>query len=110
RRFRATLFRAAPGIHKENDMTLLDLLILLLIAGICGSVGQAISGYSRGGCLVAIALGFIGALIGLWLARQLGLPELFAVNIGGTRFPIIWSIIGSTLFVAVISLISRSRA
>ncbi len=91
-------------------MTLLDLLILLLIAGICGSVGQAISGYSRGGCLVAIALGFIGALIGLWLARQLGLPELFTVDIGGTRFPIIWSIIGSALFVAVISFISRSRA
>ena len=91
-------------------MTLLDLLILLLIAGICGSVGQAISGYSRGGCLVGIALGFIGALIGLWLARQLGLPELFTVDIGGTRFPIIWSIIGSALFVAVISFISRSRA
>ena len=98
------------GDSKENDMTLLDLLILLLIAGICGSVGQAISGYSRGGCLVAIALGFIGALIGLWLARQLGLPELFTVDIGGTRFPIIWSIIGSALFVAVISFISRSRA
>jgi len=95
---------------KEINMTLLDLLILLLIAGICGSVGQAISGYSRGGCLVAIALGFIGALIGLWLARQLGLPELFTVDIGGTRFPIIWSIIGSALFVAVISFISRSRA
>jgi len=95
---------------KENAMTLLDLLILLLIAGICGSLGQAISGYSRGGCLVAIALGFIGALIGLWLARQLGLPELFTVDIGGTRFPIIWSIIGSALFVAVISFISRSRA
>jgi len=91
-------------------MTLLDLLILLLIAGICGSVGQAISGYSRGGCLVAIALGFIGALIGLWLARQLGLPELFTVVIGGTKFPILWSIIGSALFVAVISFISRSRA
>ncbi len=91
-------------------MTLLDLLILLLIAGICGSLGQAISGYSRGGCLVAIALGFIGALIGLRLARQLGLPELFTVDIGGTRFPIIWSIIGSALFVAVISFISRSRA
>src|SRR5882762_697935 len=95
---------------KENDMTLLDLLILLLIAGICGSLGQAISGYSRGGCLVAIALGFIGALIGLWLARQLGLPELFTVVIGGTKFPILWSIIGSALFVAVISFISRSRA
>lgn len=91
-------------------MTLIDLLVLLLVAGLCGSLGQAISGYSRGGCLVAIALGFIGALIGMWLARSLGLPELFAVNIGGTKFPIIWSIIGSALFVAVISLISRSRA
>ncbi|OLE51185.1 MAG: hypothetical protein AUG51_24420 [Acidobacteria bacterium 13_1_20CM_3_53_8] len=90
-------------------MTLIDLLLLLLVAGVCGSLGQAISGYSRGGCLVAIALGFIGALIGMWLARVLGLPELFVFPIGGTRFPIIWSIIGSALFVAVISLISRSR-
>lgn len=90
-------------------MTLLDLLLLLLIAGICGSLGQAIAGYSRGGCLVSIALGFIGALIGMWLARLLGLPELIPVVIGGTRFPIVWSIIGSTLFVAVITLITRSR-
>jgi uncharacterized membrane protein YeaQ/YmgE (transglycosylase-associated protein family) len=91
-------------------MTLIDLLILLLVAGLCGALGQAISGYSRGGCLVSIALGFIGALIGMWIARQMGLPELFAINIGGTRFPIIWSIIGSALFVAIISLISRRRA
>src|SRR5262245_19469378 len=41
-------------------MTLLDFLILLLVAGICGAVGQAIVGYSRGGCLASIALGFIG--------------------------------------------------
>lgn len=90
-------------------MSLIDLLILLLVAGLCGSLGQAISGYSRGGCLVAIALGFIGAIIGLWLARQLHLPELFPVNIGGKSFPIIWSIIGSALFVAVISLLTRRR-
>ena len=90
-------------------MSLIDLLILLLVAGICGSLGQAISGYSRGGCLVSIALGFIGAVIGLWLARQFQLPELFAVNIGGTKFPIIWSIIGATIFVAIIGLISRRR-
>ncbi len=88
-------------------MTLLDLLILLLIAGICGSLGQAISGFSRGGCLVSIALGFIGAVLGMWLARELGLPELFAVRIGDTTFPIVWSIIGSALFVAVLSLLTR---
>ncbi|HEX8708209.1 MAG TPA: GlsB/YeaQ/YmgE family stress response membrane protein [Pyrinomonadaceae bacterium] len=87
-----------------------DFLILLLVAGVCGSLGQAIVGYSRGGCLVSIALGFIGAIIGIWLARALQLPELFAFDIAGRRFPIIWSIIGSALFVAVISLLTRRRA
>jgi uncharacterized membrane protein YeaQ/YmgE (transglycosylase-associated protein family) len=88
-------------------MTLLSLLVLLLVAGICGAIGQAIAGYSRGGCLVAIALGFIGALLGMWVSRALGVGEMFAVNIGGQQFPIIWSIIGSALFVAVISLFTR---
>jgi uncharacterized membrane protein YeaQ/YmgE (transglycosylase-associated protein family) len=88
-------------------MTLLDLIVLLIIAGLCGSLGQAISGYSRGGCLVSIALGFVGALLGMWLARNLGLPELFSVQIGTTSFPIIWSIIGAALFVAIISLLTR---
>jgi uncharacterized membrane protein YeaQ/YmgE (transglycosylase-associated protein family) len=90
-------------------MTILDVIVLLIIAGICGALGQAITGFTRGGCLVSIALGFVGALLGMWLARQLGLPELFAIQIGTTNFPIIWSIIGSALFVAVIALISRSR-
>jgi uncharacterized membrane protein YeaQ/YmgE (transglycosylase-associated protein family) len=90
-------------------MTILDLILLLLVAGICGSLGQAISGYSRGGCLVSIALGFVGAILGLWLARKMGLSELFAVQIGNTSFPIIWSIIGSALFVAVITLLTRRR-
>ena len=90
-------------------MTLLDLIILLVIAGICGSLGQAITGFTRGGCLVSIALGFVGALLGMWLSRQLALPELFAMQIGATSFPIVWSIIGSALFVAVIALLTRRR-
>jgi uncharacterized membrane protein YeaQ/YmgE (transglycosylase-associated protein family) len=88
-------------------MTILDVIVLLLIAGVCGAIGQAISGFSRGGCLVSIALGFIGAVLGMWLSRQLGLPELFSVHIGSTNFPIVWSIIGSALFVAIISLLTR---
>jgi len=90
-------------------MTLIDLLLLLLVAGVCGAIGQAISGFSRGGCLVSIALGFVGALLGVWLARQMGMAELYTVRIGGQTFPVVWSIIGSALFVAVIGLISRSR-
>lgn len=91
-------------------MTLLEFLVLLVVAGLCGSLGQAIAGFSRGGCLVSIALGFIGALLGSWLAGLLNLPELFSIKIDGRPFPVIWSIIGSALFVAILSLISaRSR-
>lgn len=90
-------------------MTLLDLVVLLIIAGLCGALGQAITGFSRGGCLVSIALGFIGAIVGMWLQRQMGLPEPFPVRIGTTTFPIVWSVIGSALFVAVITLLTRRR-
>ncbi len=87
-------------------MTVLDFVILLVVAGVCGALGQAIVGYSRGGCLASIAVGFIGALLGAWIARSLGLPEMINVVIGDQPFPIIWSILGSALFVAVIALIT----
>jgi uncharacterized membrane protein YeaQ/YmgE (transglycosylase-associated protein family) len=90
-------------------MSVIDFLVLLAVAGICGALGQAISGYSRGGCVASIAIGFIGAVIGVWLARKLDLPEIFALNLGTTRFPIIWSIIGSALFVALIGLLSTPK-
>ena len=90
-------------------MGVFSFLVLLVIAGICGSLGQAIGGYSRGGCLVAIVLGFIGAIIGMALARALNLPEIFTINLDGMNFPVIWSVIGSALFVAVIGLLTRGR-
>jgi len=87
-------------------MTLVDLLILLLVAAVCGSVGQSLVGFSRGGCLTAIVLGFIGALFGFWLKNLAGLPEPLMLQIGGSNFPVLWSIIGSALFVAILSLLS----
>jgi uncharacterized membrane protein YeaQ/YmgE (transglycosylase-associated protein family) len=90
-------------------MTLVDLLLLLLVAGIIGSIGQAIVGFERGGCLVSIGVGFIGALLGAWLGRQLGAGDLFVLEVGGTSFPVVWSIIGAAVFVAIIRLISRGR-
>ena len=90
-------------------LSLTQLVVLLIIAGICGSIGRAIVGYSHGGCLASIALGFIGALLGLWIKKLVGLPELFAVQVGGEQFPIIWSIIGAAIFVAILSLLTRRR-
>lgn len=88
-------------------MSLLEFVILLVIAAICGGIGQAIAGYSPGGLVVTIIVGFVGALLGLWIARSIGLPEWFVIDVGGQPFPIIWSIIGSALLAALASLFAR---
>lgn len=90
-------------------MSLLDIIILLVVAGIAGGIGKALSGFSRGGCFLSVVVGFIGALIGTWLARELKLPEIFVLNIGTTRFPVIWAIIGAGLFTAVLGLITSKK-
>ena len=90
-------------------MSLLDLLVLLLIAGIVGTLGQGLAGYSVGGCLTSIVVGFIGALLGNWLSRGLGLPEILTIQVGTTPFPIIWSTIGVALFVLVLALALLQR-
>jgi uncharacterized membrane protein YeaQ/YmgE (transglycosylase-associated protein family) len=88
-------------------MTLMGVLILLLIAAVAGAIGQAIAGYSLGGCLVSSAVGLIGALVGGWIAGATGLPELFVIQIGTWPFPVVWAIIGATLFSLLVGVISR---
>jgi uncharacterized membrane protein YeaQ/YmgE (transglycosylase-associated protein family) len=88
-------------------MTPLEFVILLVVAAVCGAIGAALSGSSSGGLIVAVALGFIGALVGMLLARWTQLPELFMLEIGEVRFPIIWSIIGATVFSLVVGLFQR---
>jgi uncharacterized membrane protein YeaQ/YmgE (transglycosylase-associated protein family) len=87
-------------------MTIVEFLILLLVAAICGAIAKAIVGFSRGGLLVAIAVGFIGALLGMWLQRATGAPEIFLLQVGDTQFPIVWSIIGGVVFTAIVSLLT----
>ena len=68
-------------------LTVPGLIVLIVIAAICGAVGKALAGGARGGLLVSVALGFIGALF-------------------GQTFPILWSIIGAAVFVALLHLVS----
>jgi uncharacterized membrane protein YeaQ/YmgE (transglycosylase-associated protein family) len=88
-------------------MSITELIILLIIAAICGAVGQSLAGFDLGGCFVSIIVGFIGAYIGLWIAGKFGLPEIFAINVGGKTFPIVWAVIGSAVFTLIIGLIRR---
>jgi uncharacterized membrane protein YeaQ/YmgE (transglycosylase-associated protein family) len=89
-------------------MTLIELALLLLIAAIAGALGQSLSGYSVGGCLMSVVVGFIGAFLGLWLARSMGLPEPFPVTVGGRTVPVLWAIVGSALFSGLLGVLSRA--
>jgi len=90
-------------------MSVVGFLILLLIAAVCGFIGQAISGRGSGGFLFAIVIGFVGAFIGSWLAGALNLPELLPVNIEGRSFPVVWSIVGAALLSLIFGAYHRRR-
>ena len=87
-------------------MSIIEFLLLLLIAGITGSIGQSLTGFSRRGCFLSIVVGFIGALLGTWIARELDLNEIFLINIGDIAFPVVWAIIGAAIFTGILSLLS----
>ncbi|HEY3819860.1 MAG TPA: GlsB/YeaQ/YmgE family stress response membrane protein [Polyangiaceae bacterium] len=90
-------------------MTVVELIVYLVIAGICGAVARAIAGGTGGGFIVSVLLGFLGAFLGAWIARLTHLPELLLVDIGGHPFPIVWSIIGGIVLVAIAHALIRPR-
>ncbi len=78
-----------------------EFLVLAVIASIAGSIGASIAGRKGLGCLTSLALGFIGGLLGQWLARKLDLPLLWTFG----DFPVIWAVIGAAIFVALLNLV-----
>ncbi len=67
-------------------MNILGFFILLLVAAICGSIGSGLAGANKQGCFTNIILGFIGALIGTFLSRELGVRDFLYFH----RIPVIW--------------------
>ncbi len=90
-------------------MTLPELLLLMLIAALVGAIGRRIAGGTRGGLLVSIVVGFVGAVLGPWIAHQLHLAEPLVLRVDKHVFGILWSIIGAALFVALVHAASGRR-
>ena len=86
-------------------MTLIELVVFLIIAGIVGSIAEFVVGFGRGGFLVAIIVGLAGALIGTWLAHQFHLPVILPIRVGTQTIEVVWSILGSLVLVAFLSLL-----
>lgn len=88
-------------------MTVLEFVIFLLVGAICAAIARSILGV-RTGLLGAIVIGWLGAFVGTYIARKVGMPELFVLRIGTGVVPIVWTIVGSFVLVAIVGLLRRA--
>jgi uncharacterized membrane protein YeaQ/YmgE (transglycosylase-associated protein family) len=88
-----------------TEFSIIEILVWLIVAAICGAIGELLVGYSPGGLVGSIAVGLIGALVGSWLARALDLPSFITFTYEGITIEVLWTIIGAALFVGILSLL-----
>lgn len=91
-------------------MNIGEIIVYLVIALLCGLVGQMLAGRSVGGYVVTTVVGLVGALLGGYVARSIGAPEPFLVEVGGKSIPIIWAILGAGAVTLVVAWVQRGRS
>jgi uncharacterized membrane protein YeaQ/YmgE (transglycosylase-associated protein family) len=84
-------------------MDILTWLIVGLIAGVLASLVMGGTGY---GLIGDIVIGIVGAFVGGWLFRMLGV----AVPLGGMAGTILVAFIGAVVLLFIIRLIRRGSA
>jgi uncharacterized membrane protein YeaQ/YmgE (transglycosylase-associated protein family) len=89
------------------EFSLIEVLVWAVVALICAAIAEAIIGYSPGGLFASIAIGLVGAFVGSWVARNIGLPPLLTFTFGDVRIELLWTILGATLLVGTLALLRR---
>lgn len=84
-----------------------DFIMIALVAIVCGSIAQLTSSYSRGGWIVNWGIAFFGALAGVVISRELSAPVIYDVQYRSVDFPIVYSLVGSALFVAALGFLVK---
>jgi uncharacterized membrane protein YeaQ/YmgE (transglycosylase-associated protein family) len=88
-------------------MSLLELILYLVVAGVCGAIARAVVGGTGRGFILSVLVGFAGAFVGTWLARMFHLPVIFAIAVEGHPFPIVWAILGGIVLVGIAHMLMR---
>lgn len=91
-------------------MDLLQLSILLVIAGICAAIAQWVVGFSPGGFMISIIVGVVGAYLGTSLANFLHVPLILPIHVGRVSFDLLWAVLGSLLLLLLLYLIRYGSA
>lgn len=85
---------------------MLDLLFWMIVGGLAGWLASLVAGTSeRMGCLLNIVVGVLGAVIGGWIFRKLGLSPPG----GKVLSAIVTSFVGAVVFLLVLRLVSGRR-
>jgi uncharacterized membrane protein YeaQ/YmgE (transglycosylase-associated protein family) len=88
----------------------MDFIFLLIVAAILGGIGARLAGQDNNGCFMSIILGLIGAMLGRAASENFGIGDIWTISLGGTSVPVLSTIVGSALFVALLNLLSgKSR-
>jgi uncharacterized membrane protein YeaQ/YmgE (transglycosylase-associated protein family) len=84
---------------------LLQLAILLVIAGICAAIAQWVVGFSPGGFMISIIVGVVGAYLGTSLANLLPIAPILPIYVGTVSFDLLWAVLGSLVLLLLLYLI-----
>ena len=90
--------------------SIVDLVVILIVAGVCGALAQIVFGFRRTNFLIAVVVGVAGAYLGTYLAQRLGLPSLLPFSLGGRQIEVVWTFLGAALLMFVLSLIDSARS
>lgn len=90
--------------------SIVDLVVILIVAGVVGALAQIAFGFRRTNFLIAVVVGVAGAYLGTYLAQRLGLPTLLPFSLGGRQIEIVWTFLGAALLMFVLSLIDGARS
>jgi uncharacterized membrane protein YeaQ/YmgE (transglycosylase-associated protein family) len=84
-----------------QPIAVIQIVVWLLVALVCGAIAESILGYTHIGLLGSTGVGLIGALAGSWLASALHLPSLIVLSIAGVNVELVWALLGSILLVLI---------
>lgn len=88
-------------------MTLIELLLLIVVGAIVGVIAEVIVGHGPGGLFGSVVIGFLGAVLGDWLAIQFGLPVALPVRVGVYTIEVLWAVVGAIILLLTLGWFRR---
>ncbi len=85
----------------------IEFILLAVIGTICGGLAQFVVGQTRGGCMVSVGTGFIGAYLGPMVAARFGWETMYVLELGIVEIPLVHTAAGAFGLALLVGLLTR---